>query len=340
MMKKKNLLVVAAALLPLWAYPNVGEPLPVQADDENATALTTVQQDDSVKFRSIDDVVKGQIEKEKIIGENTHFDKVWARRSYFNIGYNSSTLSPKNDYKTGVGNELVEDFGSSYGFSLQYGRSYRLHKKPLFGNILQFYIDYTGVDVNFSHYDSGPGADGSDDDLYDSSKKNEDAKKVVNEIGKMSTTEIPYYIPWNLEKYEASYGMMVGPSFSIAPFTHMSKATGLHYMKLNMYFHIGYQFSLMFLSSDKNADINKPVGTETNSDFETMNGLTKINWGHGLLTTFGLSLTWKGIGVGYEHRTANNSYKAISKGGEEFGSNSYKFKTASNRIFVSFRLGK
>ena len=262
-----------------------------------------------------------RIRKEtRIAGSTEHYDDVWARRSYFNLGFNFSTLAPKDDYATGVGNAMVEDFKSNFGFSLKYGRSYRLHKKPI-SNVLQFYIDYTGIDLNFNHYALGDGK-------YDSSKRNLEAKDDDDKEGE------PFYIPWNLEKFEGSYGMLVGPSLTVAPFTHMAGTLGLHFLKLNMYFHVGYQFSVLYMKSNEDADINFSNG------HKEMNELVSVNWGHGVLTTFGLSLTWKFIGIGYEHRVAHNRYKPFATGDDEFGHKNYKFKTATNRVFVTFRLGK
>ena len=63
---------------------------------------------------------------------------------------------------------------------------------------------------------------------------------------------------------------------------------------------------------------------------------TKINWGHGTTSSFGFSVVWKFIGLGYEHRVANIKYKAIST--DDFGEKTYKFKSSLNRIYIQFRL--
>ena len=318
------------------------------ADGEAEPVLTFEQAGDTTKIRTIDDVVNDKVRQARISGDTEHWDDVWSRRSYFNLGYNMSTLAPKENYRIGIGNELVNDFKSDYGFSLQYGRSFRLHKKPI-GNILHFYIDYTGIDLNFSHYASGANADGADFNLYNSNAYNLDAKSDE----KKSAT--PFYIPWNLEKFEGSYGMMLGPSITVAPFTYLSNR-GLHYIKLNMYFHIGYQASILYMKDKEIGDVQYEPYLEYKAtddyyslsdekkaiiyDHENMKDVLKLNWGHGMLTTFGLSLTWKGIGIGYEHRVAHNKYKSFSTGDNEFGSASYKFKTTTDRVFVTFRMGR
>lgn len=329
---KRRLLIIATLSLPLSASLRAEEtsgPVPLSAEDEALSAPMPEQMGDTTKIRSIEDVVH-DIQKDAYKRDNTeHFDKVWSRRSYFNLGYGASTLSPKNDYYTGLGGKdaIVGKYKSDYGFSLKYGRSYRLHKKPIY-NILQFYVDYTGIDLNFAHYSR-------DEGRFDSSQHNWAAKSDDD-----SSDYVPYYIPWNLEKFDVSYGMMVGPSFSVAPFTLMKNAKMLHYLKFNMYFHVGYQASILYMKSKKSADINQHNSPEYAYDRERMNDLLSLNWGHGMLTTFGLSLTWKSIGIGYEHRVAHNRYRPINSGDNEFGGGSYKFKTATNRVFVSFRMGK
>lgn len=315
-MKKRKLLTLTVLLFPLLAIS--------QTVLENAPTTVPGQEKDTTTFVTIADIIKEKEETSSRGNVIKHFNDVWGRRSYLNISYNSSTLSPKENVKTGIANELVEDFKSNIGVSLQYGKSFRLHKKPI-ANILQFYLDYTGIDLSFNHYQIG-----DDKFIFNSAAKYE----VPNGKNGTSTTSV-HYIPWNLEKYEGSYGMTLGPSITVAPFTHIKNKNGLHFLKFNMYFHIGYQASILFMSGNDDVDMNTD---RKSNDFKVVSEALKMNWGHGLLTSFGLSLTWKAIGVGYEHRVAQNKFKSAST--TEFGSDTYKFKTATDRIYLSFRLGK
>lgn len=316
---KRKLLTYAAVLIPLMAFS--------QTTVEKDSNLVSEQKIDidTIRFMSIKDIIK---EKEEATSHSeviSHYNNVWARRSYTNISYNISTLSPKEDIKTGIGDAVVGNWKSNVGLSLQYGKSFRLHKKPI-ANILQFYIDYTGIDLSFNHYQICN--DGKN--VFDSSQKYE-----VREGKNGTTTKSYYYIPWNLEKYEGSYGMTLGPSITVAPFTHINNKNGLHYLKLNMYFHVGYQASILYIVGNDDADVNQD---EKSTDFKIVNDALKLNWGHGLLTSFGFSLTWKSIGLGYEHRIAQNKFKPAST--TEFGSDTHKFKTSTDRIYISFRIGK
>jgi hypothetical protein len=210
-----------------------------------------------------------------------------------------------------VNGGIVPELKSKWGVSLQLGRNYKLHKKPI-ANILQFYIDYQYIDLNLNFFEQ----DGNG--LYDTSQRlPNDSKK--------------FYIPWNLKKYEVNYGMALGPSFTVAPFNTMS-SKGLHYLQFNMWYNIGYHASLLLMKNDEDADINE--GGYSNED-KVREGI-KMNLGHGLTSAFGFSLTWKFIGIGYEYRSASLKYQSLDK--DTYGDDKYKFKSSTSRVFLQFRL--
>ena len=303
-MKKKLIVSVASLLCLTVTGQNVNE-LNRQANID--------WKEDSTEIVTIEDIVKTQqgLTTNRFIED--HFQDVWARKSYLNLSYNSTSLNPDGQIATGVGSGIVPDFKTNWGFSLQLGRSYKLHKKPI-SNLLQFYIDFTYIDLNVNHYDH----EGDGKNLYDSSVK-------------LPGTDC-YYTPWNLEKYEFNYGMALGPSVTFAPFTSMD-SRGLHFLKLNLWYHIGYHVSLLNMKSDVNADANKDA--ISGSSQKEMKENVKLDLGHGLISSFGVSLTWKFIGVGYEYRSAALKYKSLDK--DTFGSDEYKFKSSTNRMFLQLR---
>lgn len=272
--------------------------------------------EDTAEIVTVDDILKTQ---QEITVNNTmesHFRDVWSRKDYINIGYNSSTLTPKEDIPLGMdATSTVPKYSSSWGFSFQTGKSSRLHKRPI-SNMLQFYFDFSYVDLNVNHYkqDGARGDDGGK--LYDTSRPTSDGN---------------FYIPWKLEKYEFNYGMSVGPSVTVAPFTTLG-SKNLHYIKFNIFYHLGYHASIINMRSDENADVN----TATGDNIEKVRENVKLLWGHGLTSSFGFSVTWKFIGIGYEIRTATAKYKSIDT--STYGSEKYKFKTTTNRIFLQFRI--
>jgi hypothetical protein len=272
--------------------------------------------EDSTEIMTVEDIVKTQQGLTSNQFEESHFKDVWSRKGYLNLSYNTTTLKPDETISTGVpsvNGGIVPELKSKWGVSLQLGRNYKLHKKPI-ANILQFYIDYQYIDLNLNFFEQ----EGNGKNLYDTSQRlPSDSKK--------------FYIPWNLKKYEVNYGMALGPSITVAPFNNMSNK-GLHYLQFNMWYNIGYHASLLLMKNDEDADINK--GGYSNED-KVREGI-KMNLGHGLTSAFGFSLTWKFIGIGYEYRSASLKYQSLDK--DTYGDDKYKFKSSTSRVFLQFRL--
>ena len=74
--------------------------------------------------------------------ERTELNRaVWKDRAkYFNLGYVRQKLADKT-----YGGELESDFGAS----LSWGKTYYLHRKPLFG-MLEFGLDWSWMDINYA----------------------------------------------------------------------------------------------------------------------------------------------------------------------------------------------
>jgi len=309
---KKKLIFSITCLIAISAYgQDVNEPnLP----------MTFNWQEDTTEVTTINDIIRMQQDVTNKKFAESHYRDVWSRKGYFNISYNSTTLTPDQSIPTGVGGNVVPEFKSDWGVSLNIGRSYALHKSPI-ANMLQFNFDFSYIDLNVNHFKH----EGDGKNLYDS-------REVLP-----GTTD-KFFTPWNLEKYDFNYGMSVGPSISIAPFTS-TNVSGLHHIKLNAFFHVGYHVSLLYMLNDEEADMNQgddptdPIAVER---YEKMKDNLKLDLGHGLITSFGFSVTWKFIGLGYEHRSGSLEYKSLSK--NDFSNEKYKFKSSTNRVFIQFRM--
>lgn len=286
------------------------------AQQDNPGAADIDWSEDSTEIVTIQDIIHVQQRQTSRNATESHFDKVWGRKGFLNFAYNKATLTPKGNFLTGVplNGGIVANMSSDWGVTIQYGRNYRLHKTPI-ANIVNFYIDYTGLDLGVNHFK----AEGNGKNLYDSNQKFTDDGDSY------------FYTPWNLEKYEVNYSMTLGPSVTIAPFNQTNNRQ-LHFLKLNLYYHIGYHASMLFMSGNANADINQ---TE-NDDHEKVKDAPKIDWGHGLTQSFGLNLSWKTIGIGYEHRTRTVKYKSVST--SVFGKGKYEFKIPDNRLYIQLRM--
>ena len=273
----------------------------------NATAQD-VNNENSIEVsqgRSIEDIINEQQELTKNSTWEKHMEKVWSRKNYFNINYGSASMSPKGDYSTGIPDQYAPQFKTSWGVALTAGHNYNLLKKPV-ANIFQVNIDYNPLELTVNCYDA------VNDGFYNSGASNSEGKK---------------YIPWNLAKYQFSYGMSVGPSVTLAPFVSLN-GEGLHFLKLNLYYHIGYQVSLMYMPTDKEKDLNQ---TSLSKNMDIVN----LEFGHGLISAFGLSLSWKAIGLGYEYTYTPYTYIALDK--DRFGKDKYKFGNSGNRVYIQLR---
>jgi len=227
-----------------------------------------------------------------------HYQEVWSKRVFLNISKNSTTLK-SSEYPTtsGMGNVYGAKFENETGVGLQWGQTFDFHKKAL-GGVVFLGIDYTWIDFNYSSFDS------TDNPYYEFTDGKEDV----------------YNLPWHNKKQIFDYGMSVGPSLTLYPFTAIHK-NGTDHIRLQFYWHIGYGGAL---------GIIKKVGDDPD-DLES-----KTIFGHGLFSSFGFNLSWKFIGFGYESRRGNKyKFQAFD---EEFKTEdpvSNKFNT--NRLYLQFR---
>lgn len=303
---KRKLILILTCLLSTAVFAQV-------ENDDNKVVIDWSE--DSTDITTIQDIIKVQQQVTNRNVTEQHFADVWGRRGYFNFSYNTTKLSPKGNYPNGLDNGPVGELKSNWGASIQYGRSYRLHKKPI-SNVALFNIDYTGIDLNVNHFE----AIGNGTYKYNSS-----IKQPKNADG------IEYYnLPWNMEKYEVNYGMTLGPSLTLAPFNLLS-GNGLHYIKFNVFYHIGYNISMIYSPNDKKLDEN-----QSGEDFQAMESNLKMAWGHGMMQSFGFNISWKAIGIGFEHRSSTIKYKAMNT--KDFGKNEYEFSSATNRISLQIRM--
>lgn len=274
--------------------------------------------EDTTEIVTIQDIINIQQRQTKRNTTENHFVDVWGRRSFVNFAYNTAKLTPQESIPTGVpslNGGLLPEMSSDWGFTLQYGRNYRLHKKPI-ANIMYFHVDYTGIDLGVNHFK----AEGNGKNLYDSREK---------------TKEDYFYRPWNLDKYEFNYAMTLGPSLTVAPF-NLTNSRALHFLKFNVYYHIGYHLSLVFMDDDEDADINPGTSRTEKDDRQRMADNQKLEWGHGMTQSFGFNLSWKLIGIGYEHRTRSMKYKSMNT--TDFGKEKFDFDVSDSRLYLQLRM--
>lgn len=286
-------------------YSTPVEPGPVEEEE------VIEEEEVYVGSSSLDDIINTQGRITQNVSTEKHFESVWSRKGYFNISYNSARLEPKATYNVVYNNGkyvALENMKSDWGAGIQWGRNYSILRSPI-ANMVMINIDYTPLDFNANHYKKAEGQY-----LFDSSDKQDNSLEL----------------PWNAEKFEFDYGMNVGPSITLAPFTKLNNLNGLHFLKFNVYYHIGYHVSLLYFMPKKEQD-------KTPSTFDDINSVaSKLCFGHGLTNAVGFNVSWKAIGIGYEMRWANLDYKSFNTG--DFGKTTYKFKAPTSRVYLDLRL--
>lgn len=297
-----------------------------QAQDINSIPNLDLEED-STGVASVSDIVKMQQEVLSNKQAGKHFQNVWKRRSFFNMSWTESKM--KCDDKT------IGDFKSDWGVTLQSGTNYRLHKKPI-AKMINIALDYSWLNLNVNHIKaedptSEKGIDGKY--LYNSTDRN------VVHGGESGKTDEYYVFPWNLEKYEANYGMTLGPSITIAPFVPLG-VKQLDYLKIQAYYHIGYSASFLYTVNKKEFDQNQTLSEtgynrDAYKDYNTMKNNLKLQWGHGMTSTFGFNIFWKRVGIGYERTTGTFKYKNFNT--DDFGKFKTKFTNEYSRIYLTIR---
>ncbi len=252
------------------------------------------------EIKDMDDIIEVETSAKVKEADESHYASVWSRKSFFNISSNSVTFMSSNfPTKDGV---YFGEFDSSAGIGIQVGHTYDFHKKAL-GGVVFLGLDYTWLDLNyaqFKHSDEAP-------------------DYVYNDYS--STGEKKYNLPWHNKKQIINYGMSVGPSLTLYPFTAIHNKYTDHF-RIQIYWHIGYDLGL---------GIIKDVNSGYDEDAER-----KYAYFHGLFRTWGFNVTWKSIGFGYESRRGKN-YKFQAFDEEYQTEDPFKGRLKNNRFYIQFR---
>ena len=303
-MKKQLILLTFVAFIANALYAqDVGRETYVIDELEDTTDVTTIK-----------DIIKKQQKVFSNVSNTEHITDVWKRKSFFNISFVNETLKPddvvpitdfnSNDGKSYLNDGYAGEYKSDWGVSLQVGHNYRI-SKPI-ADMVSFNIDWNIFDLGWFHF---------------SAEKSINSKKIVDN-NEYTNQPIKYYTPFNAEKHDFNLSSSPGISLDIAPFAH-SNSSFLSFIKINAYLHIGYGTSLLLMKSNKEDGNNKIDNTA-------------LDWGHGILTSFGASISiLKSIGIGFERRKSN--YKYTSLDSDNYGDNKWDFNSISSRFYLQIR---
>lgn len=331
-MKKKIFLLLLALPVAMQGFAQTDETDVKDLDFEEDTAHVTSLKD----IVAMQELVYDQSYRSKVISG------VWKRKKFFTVSYANTTLAGKDllvyNPKTKEMETQDPEYKTDWAVALKRSRTFAFHKKPI-ANMVSFGLEFSGLDLAVNHYNK--------EEYYD-----ETAKKKKPEIcfdSRLIDEENPgedgdiHYMPWGSEMYTFAYGMHLGPSITLAPFTKLN-SPGLAHIRLQTYFTLGYRASLMWMRGDDAQDLNYIENHESDAwkkkmgdnyfAYKEVNGSSKISWAHGLVTTWGIRLNWKGIGFGYEITKGDYDFKSAEK--KIYGSRKFKFSESSKRISLSY----
>ena len=234
--------------------------------------------------------------------------KIWKDRAkYFNIGFVKQSLTSKDDYIK---------YKSEAGVNITWGKTYYLHKKPLWG-MVKIGLDWSWMDFNYVKYSSVEEKFAYDDDFGDG-----------NGFGNGWGYDDPFDNGWDMEEdedydldfgcHQFEYGMQIGPSITVNP---------IHHLKVSTYFRFQPSASIMLLDDE-------------------------VYYGFVPFFNFGAAVAWKAISLGVEGRWGGTKYHGVSVDDENDGYDyenedmdasdfvdtfRQRMRTKSFRVYLSFR---
>lgn len=254
------------------------------------------------------DIIKKKT-KDRNANENVaNLLNIWGKTKYLNISLNNTTLS--SDELPSCNGPISNKFKRDLGLGLQMGKTFNFNKQPI-GSVLFLGLDYTWLDFNYNSYKATV--------WNPSETPTSDIDQTLPADDFVVYDNNGCYMPWHNKKMTFDYGMSLGPSITLYPFTTLGNSASSK-IRLNLFFHIGYGIGLSM--------IKDVVGRKNTSS-------TEKAFGHGLFTSFGGSLTWDFVGIGFDVRNDSNlKYKHINN---DFNNGTIKFKQKTTRIYLQFR---
>lgn len=227
---KKFVFFIFTCIFPLGIY---AQDIPADSGNVNKVdSLTRAVDELSAKMQKMED--------------DERDEAIWGkRRKYFYIGYMNQTLTHQDI----PGLEWKSDFG----FSLGMGRTYYLHKKPLF-NMLKFGLDVTWLDLSYAKYSLPKGWE------------------EPEESGEYADDE-----DLDLGTHQVEFGLHLGPSITLNPVDHL---------KLNGYFHFIPSGSMIVLNDEANISYVSNFAVGAAVSYKVISLGIESRWGKAKYSSF------------------------------------------------------
>lgn len=262
-------------------------------NDSMKLALNRLQQKYQLVVAHADSV-EGQYNK--ILADYQEMEDHWKRRKYVNIGYSSADLTIEN---------IDGKVKSDYSVSIVNGRTFYLHKKPLF-NMIKFGLDFGYIDINLAQYNPIGGSEDEDIDYdgnqgwdggyYPDGDDDSDDNFISDMLGDIMPDKL----------YKAEVGVHFGPSITVNP---------IDYLMVNAYFRYIPSYSMKIT---QDLDFAGTFASYFN---------------------LGIAVSYKMLSIGLEKRWGSATFNTdeINEFGEEV-SVKRKWSTSGPRFYISFRL--
>lgn len=274
---QKSMLTCIFTLTLAWAGPQAVCAQDVPSDNlecNEDTLLTPTDDNDAY-----------QLDKEE-----KRQEAVWNDRSrYFHFGYLNQTLTHQD--VPGL------NWKSDFGFSIGAGRTFYLHKKPLF-NMLKFGLDATWFDLSYAKYGDAEGwVKLPSEPVYPDEGYEEE--------------EI------DLGVHQLELGMHVGPSITLNPVDHL---------KLSGYFHFIPSASVVIMNDEANVNYVSNFAVGGAIAYKVISLGVESRWGKAKYNSF--SIDEEGDDSDWEGDVDIDDVLKSSKN---------RLKTKSIRFFLIFR---
>lgn len=225
---RKFVYFILACIFPLGIH---AQDIPVDSGNaDNVDSLKQVISELSSKIQKVENDERNEA--------------IWnKRKKYFHFGYMNQTLT----HQDFPGLEWKSDFG----FSMGMGRTYYLHKKPLF-NMMKFGLDATWLDISYAKYSQPKGWE----EPFESTELDDEE---------------------DLGTHQVEIGLHIGPSVTINPVDHL---------KLSGYFHFVPSGSVIILNDEANASYVSNFAVGAAISYKVISLGIESRWGKAKYNSF------------------------------------------------------
>lgn len=263
----------------------------IQAQEEADScdiSIQTSQPSDSLMAATPNEAILTDEE----IKAKQRYEDVWKdRKKYFNFGYAIQDLSHMDIANT--------KWSSSFAFYYSSGRTFYLHKKPLF-NMMKFGLDLGLPDVTYAKY--------TDSDK----EKNNDPNTEQYWSNIFAGTEEDQL---DLGMQQIDAGIHIGPSITLNPVDRL---------KISAYFHVIPSASIILLNHDINCKFVPFLSCGGSISYKVISVGVEGRWGHA---------NYKSFSINEEQEEEAD----LSDLGALFETSHNRLKTKTLRIYIGFR---